>query len=35
MNVEIIAAAMVDLAEKGTFDRSFVCVLSRKGAPTW
>lgn len=28
-----LAAAMVDFAEQGTFDRSFVTVLSRKGGP--
>lgn len=30
-----LAVAMVNFAEQGTFDRSFVTVLSRKGTPQW
>ena len=30
-----LAAAMVDFAEQGLFDRAFVTVLSRKGTPKW
>ena len=30
-----LAAAMVDFAEQGDFDRAFVTVLSRKGTPNW
>ena len=30
-----LAAAIVDFAEQGLFDRAFVTVLSRKGTPKW